>query len=66
VFLNRQPVGLDALAGRLRSSAGARQDLQVRINADRAVDHGTVMRVLDAVRQAGLHQVSFQTTREAR
>ncbi|MBI4340969.1 MAG: biopolymer transporter ExbD [Candidatus Omnitrophica bacterium] len=58
LWLNRQPVTLNTLGIALRQSA---PEQTVIINADRQVAHGTVIAVLDAVRQAGLSRVSFQT-----
>lgn len=60
LFLNQQPVMLDALAVSLQQTAGAKPQTVVSLNADQAVAHGRVMQVLDAVRQAGLQRVSFQ------
>ena len=57
--LARDPGRLHNLAGR-----GTLGPTPVVINADRRVPHGTVMTVLDAVRQAGLSRVSFQTATE--
>ena len=62
MWLNHQPVTLDTLGTRLRQ---ARPQELVILNADRRVPHGTVIAVLDAVRQAGLSRVSFQTAPEA-
>lgn len=61
VLLNQEPVAVESLAGLLheRRAAFAQAPL-VRINADQAASHGTVMRVLDAARQAHLTRVSFQ------
>jgi len=60
LFLNQQPMTLDALASSLRQTAGTEPQTVVSLNADRAVAHGRVIEVLDAVRQAGLQRVSFQ------
>lgn len=61
VFLNQEPVALEALASLLRERRAALPKAPlVLINADRAALHGTVMSVLDAVRQADLTRVSFQ------
>ena len=79
VFLNQEPVALDALAAALQAVRlrvlprtedrarhevsgveGRRPDPLVIINADRRSPHGTVMTVLDAVRQAGLQRISLQ------
>ena len=61
LWLNRQQMTLEALREALRQHAS---EQAVTINADRQVVHGTVIAVLDAVRQAGLSRVSFQTAPE--
>jgi len=60
LFFNQQPVTLATLAETLQQHGTSAKALVV-INADRRVPHGTVMTVLDAVRQAGLSRVSCQT-----
>ena len=65
VFLNRRPVILEDLALALQQARAGRSDEPVILNADRQVPHGTVIAVLDAVRQAGLSHVSFQTAPQA-
>lgn len=60
VFLNQEPVALEALAAALQAARLRRPDPLVIINADRRSPHGTVMAVLDAVRQAGLQRISLQ------
>lgn len=62
VLVQQEPVPLASLAEALRQQRSrlVRSPL-VRINADRNVSHGIVMSVLDAVRQADLTRVSFQT-----
>lgn len=59
LFFNQQPVTLADLPETLQQH-GTNAEALVVINADRSVVHGTVMAVLDAVRQAGLSRVSFQ------
>ncbi len=77
LFVNDRPVALEALGDALRqavpppvvgpegrspASGGATGGgTLVVIRADRASRHGLVVSVLDAVRQAGLQHVSFQT-----
>jgi biopolymer transport protein ExbD len=66
LFLNQEPAVLDTLAQTLQQRrATFAQSPLVLINADRHVPHGTVMSVLDAVRQAQLTRVSFQAQPEA-
>ncbi len=65
LFLNQAPVGLSELPARLQQAARM-PDPIVTVSADRRVAHGTVIAVLDGVRQAGLSRVSFQATTEER
>jgi len=63
--LDHEPITLDALAAALRQEQARHRDALVVLNADRQVAHGEVIAVLDAVRDAGLLRVSFQTAPEA-
>lgn len=60
VYLNQEPIAVDGLAAALQALRLERPDPLVIINADRRSDHGAVMAVLDAVRQAGLQRISLQ------
>lgn len=60
LFLNQQPITYDALSTELQQTAAQHPQTIVSLNADRAVEHGRVMQVLDAVRQVGLQRVSFR------
>ena len=64
--VDRQPVTLSTLASVLRQRQAVQRPEMVFINADRQAVHGTVMAVLDTVRQVGIERVSFQTTPEQR
>lgn len=64
LLLNQDPVTVEALAARLRASTARERQALVILNADRQVPHGRVVRVLDAVRQAGRTRVSFQAEPE--
>ncbi|MBI3088555.1 MAG: biopolymer transporter ExbD [Candidatus Omnitrophica bacterium] len=61
LFLDQEAVTLSGLSERLRQVHAVRPDALVVLNADRQVAHGTVVETLDAIRQAGLQRVSFQT-----
>ncbi|MBD2091501.1 biopolymer transporter ExbD [Microcoleus sp. FACHB-1515] len=50
VLLDRQPVTVENLAAQVRSQKGNQPEILVVINADRAVDHGTVITVMDQLR----------------
>ena len=64
LLVNHASVTLDTLAARLHQETAERRDRLVVLNADRRVAHGTVISVLDTVRQVGLQRVSFQTAQE--
>ncbi len=49
--LNRQPTNIDALESQVRSLVGANPDTLVIINADKKVEHGEVVSVMDQVRR---------------
>lgn len=51
LFLNREPVQLDALEARVRDLVGGNQQVLVIVNADQQVKHGQVITVMDRVRQ---------------
>jgi biopolymer transport protein ExbD len=63
LFLNKQPVSWDSLEGALRARLQARAELVIVVNADADLAHGTVVRVMDAVRRAGATRLSIATQR---
>jgi biopolymer transport protein ExbD len=60
VFLDREPVGANELAGRLAALRATNQNARVFISGDRAARHGDIIRVLDLVRAAGIERVAFE------
>ncbi|MBW4664386.1 MAG: biopolymer transporter ExbD [Chroococcus sp. CMT-3BRIN-NPC107] len=50
VLLDRQPVEVRELAERVKALKGNKPELLVVINADRAVEHGQVITVMDELR----------------
>lgn len=60
-FLDARPVGLNELAALLAARQRTNADMRVLISGDRDARHGDVLRVLDAVRAAGIGKVSFET-----
>jgi biopolymer transport protein ExbD len=61
VYYDKQPVGVNELAQRLSAAEQTNADLHVLISGDQDARHGDVMRVLDAVRVAGIQKVAFET-----
>lgn len=51
VFLNRQAVDLEELEAGIRRLANPSQESLVVLNADRTVEHGIVVEVMDRLRQ---------------
>lgn len=49
--LNRQSIELNALAGAVRQQIKPDQELLVVLNADKAVNHGQVVEVMDQLRR---------------
>jgi biopolymer transport protein TolR len=61
VYLNDTPMTDGQLTDKLRAIAAARPDRQLYVRADRAVEYGEVMRVMAAIRDAGLVRVGLVT-----
>ncbi len=51
VSLNKKPTTVDSLTEQIRSLMGTKPDAVVVINADKKVEHGNVVAVMDKVRQ---------------
>jgi biopolymer transport protein ExbD len=51
ISLNKQPTTVDALTGQVRALVGSTPDAIVVINADRKVEHGEIVTIMDQVRQ---------------
>lgn len=66
IFLGETLVSEAALPGRLQAialeDAGKEQPRQIRLRADKTLDHGRVMRVLGEVNRAGLTRVALVTS----
>ena len=60
LFFDKEELASPAEAAlRLASQAGAGTQVSVVINADRAVEHGRVVDLMDAVRQAGVTRIAI-------
>ena len=64
-FLNKAPVGADALDERLRALRREQSDLRVVFNGDEKASFGDVVRALDQARKAGVEKVAIQTAADA-
>ncbi|HZP41761.1 MAG TPA: protein TolR [Candidatus Binatia bacterium] len=61
VYLNDTAITPEELTAKLRAIAAARPDRQLYVRADQGVPYGQVMRVMGAVRDAGLVRVGLVT-----
>lgn len=61
VFVDQQPVSFDELLGILDGAAARDTSTLVVIKADKAVDHGDVVRVMDVARARGLSRLAIAT-----
>lgn len=61
VYLDKESVTIDGLADRLRAVKARSSEPSVVVKADEDVRHGTVVKVLDAVKQANLHKLAIAT-----
>jgi biopolymer transport protein ExbD len=63
-FLNKEPVSIDEMGGRLRTMIIGNPDLRVYLNGDKNAHHGSVVAVLDRLRAAGFEKISIETNAE--
>lgn len=61
LFLDKDPVGVDQLETRLRAVRQRNADVAVYLRADRDVPYGTVVRVMDGVKRAGIEKLGMVT-----
>lgn len=61
LFLDKDPVGVDQLEARLRAARQRNADVAVYLRADREVPYGTVVRVMDGVKRAGVEKLGMVT-----
>jgi len=62
LFLNDEPVMLDALSARLRGLAASEPKTNLRIRADADTRYELLAQVMAASRRAGLTRIGFITT----
>ncbi|HZC55530.1 MAG TPA: protein TolR [Xanthobacteraceae bacterium] len=64
IFLQKEPIQIDALIPKLRAIIDARGgnfDNLIYVRGDRKVDYGTMMRVMGRISGAGYHKVALVT-----
>lgn len=59
LFIEKQPIALEALEAMLKDKLTANKDLPVFISGDAATPHGAMIAVLDYVRRCGVTKVAF-------
>lgn len=61
VLVDQQPVALEALKGRLQEYQKKQAKREVVLYADKAVPHGVVVLVMDAIKEAGIGDIVVAT-----
>ncbi|PSB09495.1 biopolymer transporter ExbD [Pleurocapsa sp. CCALA 161] len=64
MFLDKQPIELEALKGALTKKIAPDSESVVIINADEKVEHGTVVKVMDRLRQVPGAKMAIAADRE--
>jgi biopolymer transport protein ExbD len=62
VSLNRQPTTVETLTEQIRTLMGTNPESVVVINADKTVEHGMIVSVMDKVRQVKGAKLAIATT----
>jgi biopolymer transport protein ExbD len=65
LLVDGEPIDDAALEARVRAALSRDREARAVIQADRAVPHGRVMMVLDALKSGGLSRVAFGAVRPA-
>jgi biopolymer transport protein TolR len=59
LYLDEQPITLDALTARLETAAARHKDAELQLRADKAVPYGRVAELIGRVQAAGLNRIGF-------
>ncbi|MEM9145567.1 MAG: protein TolR [Pseudomonadota bacterium] len=59
IFIQDQPVAMDALLARMSAIQAAREDDQIYLRADRTLDYGRFMQVMGALNAAGFGNIAL-------
>jgi biopolymer transport protein ExbD len=62
IFWNRTEISLEGLSEKLRDLSASDNDAKVFIHGDKKSNFGSIVSVLDAVRQAGIKHTAIRTT----
>jgi biopolymer transport protein ExbD len=60
LYLEKDPLALDALIGKVKALAIANPESRFYIRADENATHGEVVRLLDRIKAAGIQRVAFE------
>jgi biopolymer transport protein ExbD len=66
IFVNQQKVNLDVLEKLLREAKAKNPDVLLEFSADKNVNYGTVVAVVDAARDAGLRNITAFTKKSVK
>ena len=61
VYINDRPVHVKILKERIRELVGHKSNETIYVRADRKIPYGTVLHVMDIIRQAGIENISMVT-----
>lgn len=61
VYLDKDPLSLEQLEFKLRQAKQRNPDVAIYLRADRTVPYGTVVRVMDEVKRAGIEKLGMVT-----
>jgi biopolymer transport protein ExbD len=64
MFIDRQPIQLEELKGALTEKIAPNSESVVILNADKKVEHGTVVKVMDRLRQVPGAKMAIAVTEE--
>lgn len=63
VFLNDKIVSVNSLVDDIRQLVNLQKDKSIVLKADSKVDHGTVIHIMDLLRQQGIYKIVVSTTK---
>jgi biopolymer transport protein ExbD len=66
LILGDRPVSIDSLEAVMAEAAASSEDGTLVLNADKTVQHGTVIRVMDIAKRAGMKRLVVGTKDEGR
>lgn len=61
LFINDKPVSLITLEQELKNAKQTTNKVSITISADKTVQHGTIVKVLDSTQKAGIENVGIAT-----